>query len=70
MTAFPTHLVVGLGTAGVVVFAFHHVEHVALGVLRRYLTQWVVWAYDVKVIVQLHLNRIVVPSEPDKTREV
>lgn len=68
VAALPAHLVVGLGTAGVVVFALNHVEHVALGVLRRYLAQRVVWAHDVKVVVQSHLDRVVVPSEPDKTR--
>lgn len=33
VATFPTHLVVRLWTAGVIVLTFHHVEHVALGVL-------------------------------------
>lgn len=33
VAAFPAHLVVRLWAAGVIVFTFHHVEHVALGIL-------------------------------------
>ena len=68
VAALPAHLVVGLGLAGVVVLLLHHVEDVALSVLRRHLAQRVVGTHDVQVVVELHLHRVVVPHKPDGRR--
>lgn len=61
MAALPTHLVVRLGLAGIVVLALHHVEHVSLGIQQRHLTLRVMGADDVQVVVELHLHGVVVP---------
>lgn len=64
MAALPSHLIVGLRFAGLVVLALHHVEHVALGVQLGHLAFGIVGADDVQVVVQPHLHRVVVPVEP------
>lgn len=64
MSALPSHLIVGLRLAGVVVLALHHVEHVALGVQLRHLALGVMGADDVQVVIEPHLHDVVVPMEP------
>lgn len=64
MAALPSHLIVRLRLAGVVVLALHHVEHVALGVQLRHLALGVMGADDVQVVIQPHFHGVVVPMEP------
>lgn len=69
VATLPAHLIVRLGLAGLVVLALHHVEHVPLRVQQRHLTLGVVGADDVQVVVELHLDGVVVPQEPAKREE-
>lgn len=64
VAALPAHLIVRLGLAGLVVLALHHVEHVPLRVQQRHLTLGVMGADDVQVVVEPHLDGVVVPQEP------
>lgn len=64
VAALPSHLVVRLRFAGLVVLALHHVEHVSLGVQLRHFAFGVVGADDVQVVVEPHLHSVVVPVEP------
>lgn len=64
VATLPAHLIVRLGLAGFVVLAFHHVEHVSLSIQQRHLTLRIMGAYDVQVVVELHLHGIVVPQKP------
>lgn len=64
MSALPSHLVIRLGFAGVVVLSLHHVEHVPLRVQQWHLALRVMGADDVQVVVELHLHSVVVPKEP------
>lgn len=64
MAALPSHLIVRLRLAGVVVPALHHVEHVALGVQLRHLALGVMGADDVQVVIEPHFHDVVVPMEP------
>lgn len=72
--ALPAQLVEGVRLAHVVVLLVHHVEHVALGILRAHLAVGVVRADDVQVVVDANLHRVLVPQEPargagEETRE-
>lgn len=61
MAALPSHLIIRLGFAGFVVLALHHVEHVSLCVQQRHLTLRVMGADNVQVVIELHLDGVVVP---------
>lgn len=64
MATLPSHLIVRLRFAGLVVLALHHVEHVSLGIQLRHLAFGVMGADDVQVVIEPHLHRVVVPMEP------
>lgn len=61
--ALPAKLVEGVRFAHVVVLLLHHVQHVALGLLRRHLAAGVVGADDVQVVVDAHADRVLVPKK-------
>lgn len=63
MAALPSHLVIRLRFAGLVVLALHHVQHVSLGVQLRHLAFGVMGTDDVQVVIEPHLHRVVVPME-------
>lgn len=62
--ALPAQLVEGARLAHLVVLLLHHVEHVALGSVRRHLAVGVVRADDVQVVVDVNFHRVLVPQEP------
>lgn len=65
--ALPTELVEGVRLAHLVVLFLHHVEHIALGGVRRHLALGVVGADDVQVVVDAHLHRVFIPQEAAET---
>lgn len=61
MATLPSHLIVRLRFAGIIVLTLHHVEHVSLCIQQGHLTLGVMGADDVQVVIKLHLYGVVVP---------
>ena len=64
MAALPSHLVIWLRLAGLIVVTLHHVEHVSLCVQQRHLALRIMGAHDVQVVIEPHLDGVVVPPKP------
>lgn len=62
--ALPAQLIERVRLAHLVVLQVHHVEDVALGLLRQDLATLVVRADDVQVVVDVHVHRVLVTYEP------
>lgn len=60
LAALPAHLIVGLRLTRLVVFTLHHIQHVALCLLRRCCARRVMWAHDVQVVVQTDWHDVLV----------